>query len=82
MPTLQQMHKIVAQHPMIQAEFFMRMDALVHSELLCIRNAFLGKRVLFDRSVHWPDIEDDYASTGEPGIANFPRSALKPLEAQ
>ena len=42
MPTSQDMHKMVAAHPMTQANLFMLLDALTHQHLLCVRNVFLG----------------------------------------
>ena len=55
--------------------------ALVHTELVCM-NAWCGKRKYGTRRQHRHKIEDDFASTGQIGIAQFPRSALKPLESQ
>ena len=81
MPTLQEMHRALAKHPMIQAELFLLLDKLVHAELLCM-TAFCGKAKYANFHCTVPPQDDDFASTGEPGIANFPRSALKPLEAQ
>ena len=78
MPTLQ------AMHPMIQVELFLLMDRLVHTELVCM-NAFLGEQPYFcldNECCRAPPQEDDSASTLQIGIAEFPRSALKPLEAQ
>ena len=43
MPTLQSMHKLVARHPTLQANFFLLMEQLVITELLCIQGAFIGK---------------------------------------
>ena len=80
MPTLQTMHRALAKHPMLQVELFLLLDELVHSELCCM-NAFIGKRKYGIYGVrHFR--EDDFATTGEIGISQFPRSALKPLEAQ
>ena len=80
MPTLRTMHRALAKHPMLQVELFLLMDKLVHTELLCM-NAFIGEyRYCGDCRV--PPQEDDFASTLQIGIAEFPRSALKPLEAQ
>ena len=81
MPTLQAMHRALAKHPMIQADLFLLLDSFVHTELLCM-TAFCGKKAYDNWKARAPPKDDDFASTGEPGIANFPRSALKPLEAQ
>ena len=84
MPTSQEMHKKVAAHPMTQARFFMLLDALSHQHLLCVRSAFLGKRK-YDPTFGWagePPTEDDFASTGDLGIAALIRALIKALEAQ
>ena len=82
MPALRVMHRALAKHPMIQAQLFLFLDDLVHSELLCMK-AWCGRRKYTGTSVGYDFAqEDDFASTAEIGIALFPRSALKPLEAQ
>ena len=80
MQNLQAMHMLVATHPMVQANLFLLMNRILHTELLCTQGVFLGRRTF--NSFISPPIEDDWASTSEPGIANFVRSGLKPLEAQ
>ena len=77
MPTLQAMHRALAKHPMLQVELFLLLDELVHTELCCM-HAFIGKKAYGQQ----PHREDEFATTGQIGIAQFPRSALKPLEAQ
>ena len=84
MPTSQAMHKMVAAHPMTQANLFLLLDALTHQHLLCVRNVFLGHRK-YDPSYQWqkePPTEDDFASTGDFGIAGLARGLVKALEAQ
>ena len=84
MPTSQDMHKMVAAHPMTQANLFMLLDALTHQHLLCVRNVFLGRRK-YDPCYHWqrePPTEDDFASTGDFGVAGMARGVVKALEAQ
>ena len=80
MPTLQAMHRALAKHPMLQVELFLLLDELVHRDLCCM-NAFIGVRRYGIRDKQ-PVREDDFASSMQIGIAQFPRSALKPLEAQ
>ena len=80
MPTLQAMHRALAKHPMLQVNLFLLLDQLVHQELCCM-NAFIGM-CGYKEHRRPPDREDDYATTGQVGIAQLPRSALKPLEAQ
>ena len=80
MPTLQAMHRASAKHPMLQVEAFLLLDDLVHADLCCM-SAFIGVRAYGDTAKQ-PFREDDFATDGQHGIAQFPRSALKPLEAQ
>ena len=80
MPTLQAMHRGLAKHPYIQVRLFLLLDELVHCELLCT-SAFIGQREYLHEYTWEPTREDDFASTGEIGIARFVRSALKPFEA-
>ena len=80
MPALQAMHRALAKHPMLQVELFLLLDDLVHTELCCME-AFIGKTRYGIRDKQ-PVREDDFASSIQIGIAQFPRSALKPLEAQ
>ena len=83
MQTLQAMHMLVATHPMVQANFLLLMENLLHTELLCTQGVFLGRRGFGGASnFRCPPIEDDWASTSEPGIANFVRSGLHPLSAR
>ena len=84
MPTSQDMHKMVAAHPMTQANLFLLLDALTHQHLLCVRNVFWGHRK-YDPSSQWrqePSTEDGFASTGDVGIAGLARDLVKALEAQ
>ena len=84
MPTLQEMHKIVAVRPMVQANLYLFLDAITHQNLLCTRASFLGKRK-YDPCSRWhdePPVEDDFASRGDFGVSAFIRSLIKALEAQ
>ena len=84
MPTSQDMHKIVALRPMIQANLFLLLDALTHVNLLATRRVFLGKR-RYDATFKWarePYVEDEYKSNGDLGIAGLVRGVIKALEAQ
>ena len=86
MPTLRDMHRIVAAHPTIQARLFLLLEGVLMTELLCIHGAFIGTCALNAMNdAGLPRVqsyEDDYASNGEPGLANFATSVLDPLEAQ
>ena len=86
MPTLRDMHRIVAAHPTIQARLFLLLESVLLSEMLCVQDAVIGQVRLdaFSDSMlpRCTSYEDDYASNGEPGLANFATSMLSPLEAQ
>ena len=84
MPTLRDMHRIAARRPMLQAWHYLLHDAAMHTEVLCVRNAYLGKHRydLHHELVKLPDPEDDLASTGEAGIYNFVQELLKAQESQ
>ena len=84
MPTSQEMHKIVAARPMVQANLFLFLDAITHQNLLCARRVFLGTRT-YDPCWRWqgePLTEDDFTSSGDFGISAFLRCLVKVLEAQ
>ena len=84
MPTSQEMHNIVATRPMVQAKLFLHLDAITHQNLLCVRRAFLGKRKN-GPCYKWCDelaVEDDFASSGDFGVAALIHALIKALEAQ
>ena len=84
MPTSQAMHKTVATRPMVQAKLFLHLDAITHQNLLCVRRSFLGKQK-YDPCSKWcdePAVEDDFASSGDFGVAALIRGLIKALEAQ
>ena len=76
------MHRIVTAHPTIQAKLFLLLEHVLMTEMLCIHGAFIGRAAMTSGlpSVH--TFEDDYASSGEPGLASFATCQLGPLEAQ
>ena len=65
------MHRALAKHPMLQVELFLLLDELVHTELLCME-AFIG-RTRYGIRDKQPLREDDFASSFQIGIAQFPR---------
>ena len=84
MPTSQEMHKIVATRPMVQAKLFLHLDAISHQNLVCTRRVFLGRQKL-DPCRKWsnePAVEDDFASSGDLGVSGLVCLTLKALEAQ
>ena len=80
MPCLKEIHKALAKHPVLQARLYLLLDELVHRELLCM-SAFIGVQG-YGSTLCGPGREDDYATTCQIGLAQLPRCALKPLEAQ
>ena len=84
MPPLRTMHRLVAKHPSIQARLFLLFEQLVVTELLCIDVAYIGKAALGKLEPRPSPFlkEDDYASDGWPGLANFATAMLEPLESQ
>ncbi len=84
MPAHREMHRISSQRPMLQTWHYLLYDAAMHTEVLCIRNAFVGKyRYDFAADLaSLPEPEDDLASTGESGINNFVTEAQRPNESQ
>ena len=80
MHTLQSMHRLVAQCPRTQAKFFLLMDDLVDRYLLAIGNSNVGSH---SRQIQKHIIvEDDFCSSGEPGLAGFALNEMEPFEAQ
>ena len=80
MCTLQEMHRLVAKHPRAQAKFFLIMDDLVDRYLLSIGNSYVGyhrRYIVRNRCT-----EDDFCSSGEPGLAGFAENEMEPLESQ
>ncbi len=84
MPTQQRMHKIVAQHPSVQARLFLLMEQVTITELLCVDRAFIGNKDLdcLDPGQSYWEHEDSYASNGSPGLANFLTCMTEPLASQ
>ena len=70
MSTLQAMHRALAKHPMLQVELFLLLDELVRTELCCM-TAFIGVR-RYGIHEKQPIREDDFASSTQFGIAQFP----------
>ena len=84
MPTLRDMHRIIAAHPSVQAKLFLLSERVLLEELLGIQGAFIGSLALAAGSEGLPNVhmyEDDFASSGEPGLANFVAALLEPSGA-
>eukprot|EP00438_Fugacium_kawagutii_P025227 Skav230240 [mRNA] locus=scaffold1818:78429:87690:+ [translate_table: standard] len=85
MPTLQDMHRIVARSPATQAKLFLLMEEIILTELLGVQEAFIGNHRIDDPQL--PERmrlqkEDHLASNGSMGLADFVEALLMPLEAQ
>ena len=81
MPTLQRMHELTTSHPMCTAKFFLLMEELNFRHLQGIDSMYLGNFRLH-RSLGHFNIEDDFASSGVPGLSGFALAVLEALEAQ
>ena len=46
MPTLRDMHRIVAAHPTIQARLFLLLEGVLLTEMLCVQDASIGEVLL------------------------------------
>ena len=81
MPTLQEMHRRTAASPRSTAKFFLLMEELSYRHLYRVDQAWLGNFKLtspigaFDR-------EDDFASNGLRGLADFVTALFKCIESQ
>ena len=85
MPRLQKMHQRTAASPRSTAKLFLLMEKLVIGELLCIASAYIGSHQMVVNEFRPACIaawEDDLASSGEPGLANFAAAMQEPLESQ
>ena len=85
LPTLQQMHRIVARSPTTQARLFLLMEEIILTEVLGVQEAFIGSHRMddpeFPQKLRWAK-EDHLASNGANCLADFVESVLMPLEAQ
>ena len=80
MPSLQEMHRLVAESPRSQAVFLLHMDALVDQCLFGIGYEPAGEGM--GRASRAKEQEDNLASSGEPGLAGFVEDMLGPYESQ
>ena len=78
LPTLQQMHRIVAQSPTTQARLFLLMEEIILTEVLGVHRMDDPE---FPQRLRWAK-EDHLASNGTNCLADFVESVLMPLEAQ
>ena len=81
MPTLQDMHKLVARSPRSTAKFFLLMEELTYRHLYGIDRIKIGHHVV-QPVANSHDRDDGWASSSVPALAGFSVAAFEPLEAQ
>jgi len=81
MPSLQQMHQMIAQSPRAQAKFFLLMDDIVDISLMGMDQSYIGRHQV-QQSFHHKDREDNLASTGIPSLGGYGVAELEPFESQ
>ena len=81
MPTLQQMHRKTAASPRSTAKFFLLMEELSYRHLYRVDQAWLGNFKLASPAGATAR-EDDVASNGLRGLADFVAALFKCIEAQ
>ena len=81
MPTLQQMHKYTAAFPRSTAKLFLLLEELSYRHLYRVDRAWLGNFRIHPVT-GGTNREDDFASNGLRGVADFVLALLKCIEAQ
>ncbi|MCS5703089.1 MAG: hypothetical protein NZ847_10770 [Acidobacteria bacterium] len=81
MPTLQQMHQLIAQSPRAQAKFFLLMDDIADIYLMGMDDSFIGRHHV-KQSFHQSSREDNFNSTAVPSLGGYGIAELEPFEAQ
>ncbi len=81
MPTLREMHKSTAASPRSTAKLFLLLEELSYRHLYRVDRAWLGNFRIVPAG-GWLNREDDYASSGLRGLADFVKALLKCIEAQ
>ena len=81
MPTLQQMHRLIAQSPRAQAKFFLLMDDIADIYLMGMDFSFIGRHHV-QQSFHHSSREDTFASTAIPSLGGYGIAELEPFESQ
>ena len=80
MPTLQKMHQMTSESPRSTAKVFLLMEELSYRHLYRVDQAWLGNFRLKSPGGLWK--EDDFASNGLRGFADFVTAFFKCIEAQ
>ena len=70
MPSLQQMHQLIAQSPRAQAKFFLLMDDIVDIYFMGMDDSFIGRHQVAG-SFHHKHREDQLASTAMPSLGGY-----------
>ena len=81
MPTLQNMHKLIAQSPRAQSKFFLLMDDIVDIYLMGFDHSLYGRHHV-RQSFHQSAREDTFASTAVPALGGYGIAGLEGMESQ
>ena len=81
MPSLQQMHQLIAQSPRAQAKFFLLMDDIADIYFMGMDSSFIGRHHV-QKTFHHRHIEDQLASTAIPSLGGYGVAELEPFESQ
>ena len=81
MPSLQQMHQLIAQSPRAQAKFFLLMDDIADIYFMGMDQSFIGRHHV-QQSFHHKHREDSLASTAMPSLGGYGVAELEPFESQ
>ena len=81
MPSLQQMHQLIAQSPRAQAKFFLLMDDIADIYFMGMDFSFIGRHHV-QQSFHHRYREDQLASTAIPSLGGYGVAELEPFESQ
>ena len=81
MPSLQQMHQLIAQSPRAQAKFFLLVDDIADIYFMGMDQSFIGRHHVV-ASFHQKHREDQLASTGIPSLGGYGVAELEPFESQ
>lgn len=81
MPSLQQMHQLIAQSPRAQAKFFLLMDDIADLYFMSMDFSFIGRHHVL-QSFHHYYREDQLASTAIPSLGGHGVAELEPFESQ
>ena len=81
MPSLQQMHQLIAQSPRAQAKFFLLMDDIVDIYFMGIDQSFIGRHHVAQSFAH-KHREGQVASTAIPSLGGYGVAELEPYDSQ